>query len=79
LSREAQVEAKSVIDAKGKHIFPGAIDPHVHWGLFRHPSPWKAPGESRAAVIGGTTTAIILLPATISTIKRDNQGPGCTA
>jgi dihydropyrimidinase len=49
-----------VIDAKGKFIFPGFIDPHVHiylpfMGTFARDTYETA---SRAALIGGTTTLI---------------------
>lgn len=48
--------AKKVIDAKGKHLIPGAIDDQVH---FREPGlTHKATifTESRAAVAGGVTS-----------------------
>jgi dihydropyrimidinase len=49
-----------VIDAKGKFVFPGFIDPHVHiylafMGTFAKDNYITA---SRAALIGGTTTLI---------------------
>jgi dihydropyrimidinase len=49
-----------VIDAKGKFVFPGFIDPHVHiylpfMGTFAKDTYETA---SRAALIGGTTTLI---------------------
>src|SRR5271167_5208658 len=49
-----------VIDAKGKFIFPGFIDPHVHiylpfMGTFAKDTYETA---SRAALVGGTTTLI---------------------
>jgi dihydropyrimidinase len=48
------------IDASGKYIFPGFIDPHVHiylpfMGAFAKDT-WET--ASRAALIGGTTTLI---------------------
>lgn len=50
----------TVIDAKGKYIFPGFIDPHVHiylpfMGTFAKDDYESA---SRAALVGGTTTLI---------------------
>ncbi len=50
------MQASTVIDAKGKHLFPGAIDDQVH---FREPGlTHKATiySESRAAVAGGVTS-----------------------
>src|ERR1700679_3706192 len=49
-----------VIDAKGKYVFPGFIDPHVHiylpfMGTFAKDDYISG---SRAALVGGTTTLI---------------------
>ena len=49
-----------VIDATGKYVFPGFIDPHVHihlpfMGAFAKDT---YPSASRAALLGGTTTLI---------------------
>src|SRR5436190_21242236 len=55
-----------VIDAKGKYVFPGFIDPHVHiylpfMGTF---SKDNYETGSQAALVGGTTTLIeICCPA----------------
>ncbi len=45
-----------VIDASGCHVFPGAVDPHTHFGLFR-PLEADADTESRSALVGGVTTS----------------------
>ena len=47
-----------VIDAVGKYLFPGFIDPHVHiylpfMGTYAKDT-WES--ASRAALVGGTTT-----------------------
>jgi len=52
-----------VIDAAGKYVFPGFIDPHVHiylpfMGTFAKDTHETA---SRAALIGGTTTLIEMI------------------
>src|SRR5579862_2218639 len=49
-----------VIDAAGKYVFPGFVDPHVHvylpfMGTFASDNFETA---SRAALVGGTTTLI---------------------
>ncbi|HXB59075.1 MAG TPA: amidohydrolase family protein, partial [Candidatus Acidoferrales bacterium] len=49
-----------VIDARGKYVFPGFIDPHVHiylpfMGTFAKDTYETA---SKAALVGGTTTLI---------------------
>ena len=49
-----------MIDARGKYVFPGFIDPHVHiylpfMGTFAKDTHETA---SRAALVGGTTTFI---------------------
>src|ERR1700691_6182188 len=50
----------TVIDAKGKYVFPGFIDPHVHiylpfMGTFSKDNYITA---SQAALVGGTTSLI---------------------
>src|ERR1700692_4175533 len=52
-----------VIDATGKYVFPGFIDPHVHihlpfMGTFAKDTHETA---SKAALIGGTTTFIEMI------------------
>ena len=49
-----------VIDAKGKYVFPGFIDPHVHIYLPFMGTYAKDTHEtaSKAALVGGTTTFI---------------------
>lgn len=44
-----------VIDASGRHVFPGVVDPHTHFGLFR-PLEADARTESRSGLVGGVTT-----------------------
>lgn len=53
-------ERTTLIDAHGKYLFPGGIDPHVHMHL---PTPAGYSSDdfysgSRAALFGGTTTLI---------------------
>src|SRR6187397_522781 len=60
IGRSIDVEADRVIDAAGKLIIPGGIDPHTHMEL-----PFGGTQSSddfftgtRAAAFGGTTTII---------------------
>lgn len=60
IGKNLSVKADKVIDATGKIVFPGAIDPHVHLDL-----PFMGTFSSdnyetgtRAALFGGTTTII---------------------
>jgi dihydropyrimidinase len=53
----------TVIDASGKYVFPGFIDPHVHvylpfMGTYAKDT-WES--ASRAALVGGTTTLIEMI------------------
>ena len=50
-------EAQKTVDASQKFVMPGAIDPHVHFGIY---NPWENDfvTESKAAAAGGITTAI---------------------
>jgi len=49
-------EAATTIDAAGKHVIPGVIDPHVHLGIFTGDFAYECEHETRAALAGGTTT-----------------------
>lgn len=50
-------QAKEIIDAKGLIAFPGLVDAHMHVGIYNH-LPLDAVTESKAAAMGGVTTAI---------------------
>lgn len=52
-----------VVDAKGKYVFPGFIDPHVHIHLPFMGTNAKDDYESasKAALVGGTTTLIEMI------------------
>lgn len=57
------VQVEEVVDATGKYVFPGFIDPHVHiylpfMGTFAKDTHETA---SRAALVGGTTTFIEMI------------------
>src|SRR5688572_30604533 len=54
------ISASRKIDARGKYVLPGAIDPHVHYGVYTRIND-AARTESRSAAIGGVTTMIRML------------------
>lgn len=54
-SRSIRAAATHEIDANGKVVIPGVIDPHVHLGVFGHLEE-EAETETRAAIAGGVTT-----------------------
>ena len=60
IGRDLKVSADKTIDASGKYVIPGAIDPHVHMEL---PFGGTVSSDSfetgtRAAAVGGTTSII---------------------
>ena len=54
------ISASRKIDARGRYVLPGAIDPHVHYGVYT-PIDEAARTESRSAAVGGVTTMIRML------------------
>jgi len=46
-----------IVDASGRHVFPGAIDSHFHVGIYR-PFEDDATSESTSAASGGVTTIL---------------------
>ena len=53
-----QTEGARVVDASGKIVVPGGIEPHAHIGGPRQPDRMGAEPVSRAAIFGGTTTVM---------------------
>jgi len=51
-------EASQTIDATGKIVIPGGIEPHAHIGGPRQPERSGAEPVSKAAIFGGTTTVL---------------------
>ena len=49
--------AREVVDGKQRLAFPGAVDAHMHTGIYA-PLPEDAVSESRAAAMGGVTTSL---------------------
>ncbi len=50
-------QAEEIVDAKGKYVFPAAVDSHYHVGIYR-PHSEDAESESRTALVGGCGTII---------------------
>ena len=59
-SSASEISASIKVDANGKYVLPGAIDPHVHYGVYT-PINEAARTESRSAAVGGVTTMIRML------------------
>ena len=55
-----EIDATHVIDAQGKYVLPGGIDPHVHYDIsISEAMTAQTPvAGSRAGLYGGTTTYI---------------------
>lgn len=52
---ESMPDSKETIDAGGKHVIPGVIDVHVHYGVYH--SFEEEVHDMSAGAYGGTTTA----------------------
>jgi dihydropyrimidinase/allantoinase len=50
-------EAETLVQARGKMVFPGAVDSHYHVGIYR-PFSKDAESESRSSLVGGVTTLL---------------------
>lgn len=67
-----EVSADRIIEAQGKYILPGVIDPHVHYGVYT-PIGEAASTESASAVTGGVTTIMRMMRLDGSYRKITNQ------
>jgi dihydropyrimidinase len=54
------VQASMKINAQGKYVLPGIIDPHAHYGVYL-PVEEAAKTESKSAASGGVTTMMRML------------------
>ncbi|HZD35703.1 MAG TPA: amidohydrolase family protein [Nitrososphaeraceae archaeon] len=68
----SHVNASNRIDASGRYVIPGVIDPHTHYGVFT-PIEESARTESRSAAIGGITSVIRMLRLDGSYRKLNDQ------
>jgi dihydropyrimidinase len=55
IARPGSLDGDEVVDAAGKHVLPGAIDPHVHYGLYRDYAA-DHETETHGDLVGGVTT-----------------------
>jgi len=63
ISKE-KLEADEVIDAEGKVVLPGTVDPHVHIRAPGHDERETFESGSKDAALGGVTT-IIEMPISV--------------
>lgn len=52
----SHLQAREIIDARGKYVLPGVIQPHAHLGRFEGMKDYAT--ETYSAVIGGVTTVL---------------------
>ena len=66
-------DAKQVIDAAGKLIMPGGVDPHTHFDLpmFGTVSSDDHYTGTKAAAFGGTTTVLDFVPQSPGTLQHN--------
>jgi dihydroorotase-like cyclic amidohydrolase len=50
-------DADEVVDAEGRLVLPGAVDPHFHLGIYRNISEDTA-SETLSSLVGGVTSVI---------------------
>src|SRR5665811_1029875 len=76
-------DAVRTVDAAGKYVLPGVIDPHVHLGIFTGDFGLETENETRAALAGGITTVGVfmggdqsylgVLPGLIETVEAKSS------
>ena len=58
----SRVAADRVVDARGRFVLPGLIDPHTHWWVFNLPDldafAEQCESESASSLAGGVTTVM---------------------
>lgn len=62
-------EAARTLDASSKTVMPGAIDPHIHLGIFND-FALECESETRAALAGGITTVGVFMGGAESYIPQ---------
>lgn len=66
------MQADTVIDAKGKYVFPGGVDQHTHFDFTFGNSTCVGWESSDAAVVSGTTTVIDFVNQRIGWSVKDS-------
>ena len=76
IGSDLKADSAQVIDASGKLILPGGVDPHVHLDLpmFDTVSSDDHYTGHKAAAFGGTTTAMDFVP--LESLSRSGRGQG---
>ncbi len=57
LESASQVKAREEIDATGRYVFPGVVQPHAHLGRADQVEDFAT--ETRSAALGGVTTTLV--------------------
>lgn len=55
IAQSGSLTGEQEVDATGKYVCPGAIDPHTHHGIYRSLAD-DAESESQSDLVGGVTT-----------------------
>ena len=72
----AVLDGADVIDAGGRHVLPGLVDPHVQ--LYPQPDFAHYATETGSAALGGVTT-IVKMHRDLAGIRRRSSRPSSTA
>ncbi len=73
IGQNLSVPDAEIVDARGKYLFPGGVDPHTHFNLpmFGTVSSDDHYTGHKAAAFGGTTTVIDFVPQENDRLQAD--------
>ncbi|HEY5670127.1 MAG TPA: amidohydrolase family protein, partial [Anaerolineales bacterium] len=73
IGEDLKDESAKIVDARGKLVMPGGIDPHTHFDLpmFNTVSSDDHYTGHKAAAFGGTTTVMDFVPQERATLKEN--------